>query len=112
MTPTELSRAFISLITNNGSRFERAAASREAMKAKQEAGEPLNDYRSLWIKEASLALIDTLRDQAQKFNDKYQGDVATADDLLAITLTTANLILGQGGKKLKSIEVEDDPDAT
>lgn len=98
MTADELEMIFTTALSEEPS-LKSGNNRREAVRAFVEGREHENPYpyRLNFIRDAALAAIKTMGTESEAFNARYPSDMATAGDLIDITLTALNLIVKQAG---------------
>lgn len=85
-------RVFLALAIKNHERLQTGAKRRLQIKARLENGEDVDNYRTRWLHDSAMELIDLMRQQAVIFNSQHDDDQASSLDMMDI-LKTAGAIL-------------------
>jgi hypothetical protein len=95
MTETEkmdfATEVFVALVTEKQDRLTKGLMLRQAMHDQIKRGETPSGYRPAWLKAQSLAVVKSLAEAAEAFDQGHPDDKASVSDLMDILATAMNL---------------------
>jgi hypothetical protein len=96
LTPIEV---IAKAIQNDSSRLSRGQKRRQAMAEAISQGLSPEGPRAEWLKASALAVLDTLKAQAEDFNTKNPDDKISNQDLADVLVTTLSWMYDVKGDK-------------
>lgn len=94
MTPEQICNTFVRLRDSIDAKVAAGLQDRRRIAAEINSGKDPAGPRVDWLKETALALVETLKVAARKYNATNAGERISGQDLLDALATTRELVVG------------------